>query len=86
MPEFTFFVDADTYEMSGGHLMAEWADLVEAGVERVDVSTAFGKDLGDRVPVTVVGSATGLRFYARLLHLSDPIQLEELTRVLTVND
>ena len=85
MPEFTFFVDADTYDSSGGHLMAEWADLVEAGIERVDVSTAFDKDLADRVPVTVVGSATGLRFYARLLHLQDPIQLEELDRVLAVS-
>ncbi len=82
MAEFTFFVDADTYDMSGGHLMAEWADLVEAGIERVEIPTAYGKDLGDRVPVTVTGSATGLRFYARLLNLSDPIQLEELQRVL----
>ena len=86
MPQFTFFVDADTYGMSGGHLMAEWADLVEAGVERVDVPTGFGKDLGDRVPVTVTGDATGLRFYARLLHLDDPVQLEELGRVLAVSD
>ena len=80
--EFTFFVDAETYLMSGGELAASEDELHAAGVERVDVPTAFGRDLGDRVPVRVVATARGLRWYAGLLNLHDPLQRDELDRVL----
>jgi hypothetical protein len=79
--EFTFFLDTDTYESLGGELAASWDDLVDAGVERVDLPKEFPHDLGERMAVRVTGSAQGLRFYARLVHLSDPLQLDELSRV-----
>lgn len=81
--EFTFFVDAETYLMAGGELTATEDELHEAGVERVDVPTAFGHDLGERVPVRVVGTKRGLRWYAGLLNLHDPVQREELERVIS---
>jgi hypothetical protein len=80
--EFTFFVDAETYLMSGGELAATEDELFAAGVESVDIPTAFGHDLGDRVPVRVVATARGLRWYAGLINLHDPLQREELERVL----
>ena len=82
--EFTFFVDADTYLMSGGELAATEDELFAAGVESVDIPTAFGHDLGDRVPVRVVATPKGLRWYAGLINLHDPLQREELERVLSV--
>jgi hypothetical protein len=82
MAEFTFFVDAELYLLHGGELAAEEADLHEAGVRSVDIPDAYGLDLGERVPVHVVGTPRGLRFYARLLGVRDPWQLEELERVL----
>ncbi len=81
--EFTFFVDAETYLMSGGELAATETELHEAGIERVDVPTAFGHDLGERVPVRVVATARGLRWYAGLINLQDPLQREELDRVIS---
>ncbi len=81
--EFTFFVDAGTYLMSGGELEATEDELFDAGIERVDVPTEFGHDLGERVPVRVVGTARGLRWYAGLLNLHDPLQREELARVIS---
>ena len=81
--EFTFFVDAETFLMSGGELAATEAELHEAGVERVDVPTQFGHNLGERVPVRVLGTRRGLRWYAGLLNLHDPIQREELERVIS---
>ena len=66
MIEFTFFVDAETYLMSGGELAATEDELFDAGIERVDVPTEFGHDLGERVPVRVVGTARGLQWYAGL--------------------
>ena len=86
MAEFTFFVDAESYGLGGfdaAALAADESDLFDAGVESVDIPTAFGTDLGDRVPVRVVGSPKGLRFYARLLGVKDAMQLEELERVIT---
>lgn len=80
--EFTFFVDAETYLMSGGELAATEDELFDAGVEQVDIPTGFGHDLGDRVPVRVIGSERGLRWYAGLINLNDPLQREELERVL----
>lgn len=82
MAEFTFFVDADLYAMNGGELAASEQDLHDAGVERVDIPLGYNTDLGDRVPVRVEGTPRGIRFYARLLGVRDPIQLEELDRVL----
>ncbi len=84
--EFTFFVDAETYLMAGGELTATESDLHEAGIERVDVPTAFGHDLGERVPVRVLGTARGLRWYAGLLNLHDAIQREELERVISAQN
>lgn len=81
--EFTFFVDAETYLMSGGELAATETELHEAGIERVDVPTAFGHDLGERVPVRVVATARGLRWYAGLINLQDPLQRDELDRVIS---
>ncbi|MBU3704818.1 MAG: hypothetical protein FGM42_10690 [Ilumatobacteraceae bacterium] len=84
--EFTFFVDAETYLMSGGELNATEDELFGAGIERVDVPTEFGHDLGERVPVRVVGTARGLRWYAGLLNLHDPLQREELDRVISAQN
>ena len=86
MAEFTFFVDAESYGLGGfdaAALAADESDLFDAGVESVDIPTAFGTDLGDHIPVRVVGSPKGLRFYARLLGVKDSMQLEELERVIT---
>ena len=86
MAEFTFFVDAESYGLGGfdaAALAADESDLFDPGVESVDIPTAFGTDLGDRIPVRVVGSPKGLRFYARLLGVKDSMQLEELERVIT---
>ncbi len=86
MAEYTFFVDADSYGLGGfdaAALAADETDLFDAGVESVDIPTAFGADLGDRVPVRVVATPKGLRFYARLLGVKDPVQLEELERVIS---
>ncbi|MFM8626884.1 MAG: hypothetical protein ACKOCC_08090 [Actinomycetota bacterium] len=82
MAEFTFFVDADLYAMNGGELAASEQDLHDAGVERVDIPKGYDTDLGDRVPVRVEGSPRGIRFYGRLLGVRDPLQLEELERVM----
>ena len=84
--EFTFFVDAETYLMSGGELTATEAELHEAGIDRVDVPREFGHDLGDRVPVRVVATARGLKWYAGLLNLHDPLQKEELDRVISAQN
>lgn len=86
MAEFTFFVDADAYLMNGGELAADESDLHDAGVWSVDIPTGYGTDLGDRVPVRVVGTPKGLRFYARLLGVKDALQWEELERVLAAAD
>jgi hypothetical protein len=80
--EFTFFVDADLYAMNGGELAASEDDLHQAGIERVDIPTEYGADLGERIPVRVRGTAKGIRVYARLLGVVDPLQLEEMERVL----
>ena len=82
MAEFTFFVDADLYAMNGGELAATEQDLHDAGVVRVDIPKGYNTDLGDRVPVRVEGTPRGIRFYGRLLGVRDPIQLEEMDRVL----
>ncbi len=82
MAEFTFFVDAELYLLHGGELAAEEADLHEVGVRSVDIPDGYGLDLGQRIPVRVVGTPKGLRFYARLLGVRDPLQLDELERVL----
>ena len=82
--EFTFFVDAELFGLGGyesAALAADESDLHEAGVYNVDIPRGFGSDLGDRIPVRVTGTARGLKFYARLLSLKDPMQLEELERV-----
>lgn len=86
MAEFTFFVDADLYQMNGGELAADEADLHAAGVESVDIPNEYGADLGMRIPVRVTGTPKGLRFYARLLGVRDTMQLEELERVLAAAD
>ena len=79
--EFTFFVDAERYDSAGAELAASWDDLVDAGVEHVDVPVGYERDLADRVPVRVRATAGGLRFYARLLGVDDPLQLDELARL-----
>jgi hypothetical protein len=84
--EFTFFVDAELYGFGAGELAADEADLHDAGVRSVDIPVQYGADLGERIPVRVVGTPKGLRFYAKLLHVRDPIQLEELERVLAAAD
>ncbi|MCB0997676.1 MAG: hypothetical protein R2713_01245 [Ilumatobacteraceae bacterium] len=86
MAEFTFFVDADLYGFGAGELAAVESDLHDAGVRSVDIPTEFGADLGDRIPVRVVATPKGLRFYAKLLNVRDPVQLEELDRVLAAAD
>jgi hypothetical protein len=80
--EFTFFVDAEAYLPGAGDLAATEEDLFEAGVESVDIPTGYGADLGSRIPVRVTGSGRGLRFYAALLGVRDPLQLEEMERVI----
>ena len=82
MAEFTFFVDAELYVMNGGELAATEEDLHHAGVHRVDIPTGYNMDLADRIPVRVTGTPSGIRFYSRLLGLNDPLQLEEMNRVL----
>lgn len=82
MAEYTFFVDADLYMMNGGELDATESDLHEMGIWSVDIPKEYGADLGDRVPVRVKGTPKGIRFYCRLLRVSDPLQLEEMGRVL----
>lgn len=84
--EFTFFVDAETYLMAGGELSATEDELHDAGVEHVDVPTQFGHDLGERVPVRVTATARGLRWYAGLLNVVDPLQREELDRVISARN
>jgi hypothetical protein len=84
--EFTFFVDADLYGFGAGELAADETDLHEAGVRSVDIPTAYGADLGERIPVRVVGTPKGLRFYAKLIGVRDAMQLEELDRVLAAAD
>jgi hypothetical protein len=84
--EFTFFVDADLYGFGAGELAADEADLHEAGVRSVDIPTNYGVDLGERIPVRVVGTPKGLRFYAKLLNVRDAMQLDELERVLAAAD
>ena len=82
--EYTFFVDAESFGLGGfeaSALAAEESDLHRAGVVSVDIPSGYGADLVDRIPVRVRGTARGLRFYARLLALRDPVQLEELERV-----
>jgi len=82
--EFTFFVDAELFGLGGyesSALAADETDLHESGVYNVDIPRGFGSDLGDRIPVRVTATARGLKFYARLLSLKDPMQLEELERV-----
>lgn len=86
MAEFTFFVDADLYGFGAGELAADEADLHAAGVALVEIPTGYGFDLGERIPVKVVGTPKGLRFYAKLLGLRDPLQLDELERVLAAAD
>jgi hypothetical protein len=81
MAEFTFFVDAEHYALHGGELAAEEQDLFDHGVRSVDIPIGYGADLGERIPVRVVGDPGGLRFYAKLLGVRDPVQLEELGRV-----
>lgn len=82
MAQFTFFVDADLYMINGGELAASEEDLHQAGVESVDIPKEYGADLADRIPVRVTGSASGISFYAKLLGVTDSVQLEELDRVL----
>lgn len=82
MAEFTFFVDADLYMMNGGELAATEQDLHDAGIHSVDIPKEYGADLADRIPVRVNGSPAGIRFYAKLLGMTDSMQLEEMDRVL----
>jgi len=86
MAEFTFFVDAEPYLMAGVELPATEQDLVDHGIVSVDVPTGFGTDLGERIPVRVVGSGAGLRFYAKLLRVDDEMQLGDLDRVIAAAD
>jgi hypothetical protein len=80
--EFTFFIDAELYMMNGGELAATEEDLHTAGVYSVDIPVEYGLDLGERIPVRVRATGHGLRFYSRLLGVRDPMQLEELDRVI----
>lgn len=81
--EFTFFVDAELYVMNGGELAATEEDLHAAGVHSVDIPIEYGLDLGERIPVRVRATGGGLRFYSRLLGVRDPLQLEEMDRVIS---
>ena len=83
---FTFFVDADLYGFGADELAADESDLHDAGVRSVDIPLGYGADLGERIPVRVVATPQGLRFYAKLLHVRDPLQLEELERVIAAAD
>ena len=82
--EYTFFVDAEAYGLGGydaAALAADENDLHDAGVVSVEIPKGFATDLGDRVPVRVRATTRGLRFYAKLLQIRDPNQLEELERI-----
>ena len=79
--EFTFFVDAETYMSYGGELDATEQDLHDLGIETVDIPRGYASDLGDRIPIRVRATARGLKAYARLIHLHDPLQIEEMERV-----
>ena len=68
--------------MNGGELAATEQDLVDQGVRSVDIPEGFDLDLSERIPVRVAGSPGGLRFYGKLLGVRDPLQLEELDRVI----
>ena len=83
MAEFTFFVDGEGFFLGGGELHATEEDLHLMGVRRVDIPAGYGLDLGERIPVRVEASPRGLRAYARLLGLRDPVQLEEMERAIT---
>lgn len=86
MAEFTFFVNAEPFTMAGAELAATEQDLIDQGVVSVDIPIAFGTDLGDRIPVRVVGSVEGLCFYAKLLRIDDEIQLCDLERIIAAAD
>ncbi|MFT4657837.1 MAG: hypothetical protein ACJAXA_000944 [Candidatus Aldehydirespiratoraceae bacterium] len=86
MAEFTFFIDAELYMMAGVELSATEQDLFDQGVRSVDIPTEFGTDLGERIPVRVVASGSGLRFYSKLLRILDPMQLDDLERVIAAAD
>lgn len=82
--EFTFFVDAQAFGLAGydgSALAATETDLHDVGVHHVEIPRGYGGDLGDRIPVRVTGTALGLKFYARLIGIKDPLQLEDLERV-----
>jgi hypothetical protein len=81
--EFTFFVDAETYMSYGGELDATEQDLHDLGIETVDIPRGYASDLGDRIPIRVRATARGLKAYARLIHLHDPLQIEEMQRVIS---
>ena len=86
MAEFPFFVDAELSTMHGAELAATEQDLFDHGVRSVDIPTEFGADLGDRIPVRVAATTHGLRFYAKLLRISDPLQLTDLERGIAAAD
>ncbi len=81
--EFTFFVDAETYMSYGGELDATEQDLHHLGIENVDIPRGYASDLGERIPIRVRATARGVKAYARLIHLHDPLQLEEMQRVIS---
>ena len=81
--EFTFFVDAETYMSYGGELDATEQDLHDLGIETVDIPRGYASDLGERIPIRVRATARGLKAYARLIHLHDPLQIEEMQRVIS---
>ena len=78
-----FFVDAETYMSYGGELDATEQDLHDLGIETVDIPRGYASDLGDRIPIRVRATARGLKAYARLIHLHDPLQIEEMERVIS---
>jgi hypothetical protein len=80
--EFTFFVDAETYMSYGGELDATEQDLHDLGIESVDIPRGYASDLGERIPIRVRATARGLKAYSRLIHLHDPLQMEEMQRVI----
>jgi hypothetical protein len=84
--EFTFFVDADLYGFGAGELAADEQDLHDAGIRSVEIPAGFAVDLGERIPVRVVATPKGLRFYAKLLNVRDPLQLADLERVVAAAD
>jgi hypothetical protein len=81
--EFTFFVDAETYMSYGGELDATEQDLHDLGIETVDSPRGYASDLGERIPIRVRATARGLKAYARLIHLHDSLQIEEMQRIVT---